>query len=54
MAAQDFARVPSRIFEGGVTFPLTGRLSAEASGYYEDRGALYVRRGGQINLIVHW
>ena len=54
MAAQDVARVPSRMFEGGATFPLTDRLSMEASGYYEDRGALYVRRGGLINLIVHW
>ena len=54
VAAQDFARVPSRMFEGGATFPLTDRLSMEASGYYEDRGALYVRRGGLINLIVHW
>jgi YaiO family outer membrane protein len=54
VATQDFTRVRSRIVQGGVTFPLTARLSAEASGYYEDRGALYVRRGGLFNLIVHW
>ncbi|WP_447986418.1 tetratricopeptide repeat protein [Nitrospira sp. Nam74] len=54
VATQDFTRVQSRTIQGGVTFPLTSRLSAEASGYYEDRGILYVRRGGMINLIVHW
>ena len=54
VATQDFTRVQSRIIQGGVTFPLTRRLSAEAAGYYEDRGILYVRRGGLINLIVHW
>jgi YaiO family outer membrane protein len=54
VATQDFTRVQSRIIQGGVTFPLTHRLSAEAAGYYEDRGILYVRRGGLINLIVHW
>jgi YaiO family outer membrane protein len=54
VATQDFTRVRSRIVQGGVIFPLTERLSAEASGYYEDRGVLYIRRGGLINLIVHW
>jgi YaiO family outer membrane protein len=54
VATQDFTRVQSRTIQGGVTFPLTARLSAEASGYYEDRGILYVRRGGMINLIFHW
>lgn len=54
VATQDFTRVQSRTVQGGVTFPLTSRLSMEASGYYEDRGALYVRRGGLLNLIVHW
>lgn len=54
VATQDFTRVQSRIIQGGVTFPLTRRLSAETAGYYEDRGILYVRRGGLINLIVHW
>lgn len=54
VATQDFTRVQSRIIQGGVIFPLTKRFSAEASGYYEDRGVLYIRRGGLINLIYHW
>src|SRR5687768_10439749 len=54
VATQDFTRVQSRTVQGGVTFPLSARFSAEASGYYEDRGILYIRRGGMINLIVHW
>jgi len=54
VAVQDFTRIQSRIIQGGMTFPLTERFSAEASGYYEDRGALYIRRGGLINLIIHW
>ncbi|MDR4478590.1 MAG: tetratricopeptide repeat protein [Nitrospira sp.] len=54
VAAQDFTRVGSRTIQGGVTFPINERFSAEASGYYEDRGFLYVRRGGSVNLIYHW
>lgn len=54
VAAQDFTRVQSRTIQGGVTFPVTERFSAEATGYYEDRGFLYVRRGGNLNLIYHW
>ena len=54
VAVQDFTRIQSRIIQGGMTFPLTERFSAEASGYDEDRGALYIRRGGLINLIIHW
>jgi YaiO family outer membrane protein len=54
VATQDFTRVQSRTVQGGVTFPLSARFSAEASGYYEDRGILYIRRGGMLNLIVHW
>lgn len=54
VAAQDFVRVQSRTIQGGVTFPLNQRFSAEASGYYEDRGVLYIRRGGNLNLIYHW
>ncbi|HKN88354.1 MAG TPA: YaiO family outer membrane beta-barrel protein, partial [Nitrospiraceae bacterium] len=54
VATQDFTRVQTRIIQGGVTFPVNRRLSVEAAGYYEDRGILYVRRGGLINLIVHW
>lgn len=54
VAEQDFTRVGSRTIQGGVTFPINERFSAEASGYYEDRGFLYVRRGGNFNLIYHW
>jgi YaiO family outer membrane protein len=54
VAAQDFTRVGSRTIQGGVTFPITERFSAEAAGYYEDRGFLYVRRGGNLSLIYHW
>ena len=54
VAEQDFTRVGSRTIQGGVTFPINERFSAEAAGYYEDRGFLYVRRGGNFNLIYHW
>lgn len=54
VAAQDFTRVQSRTLQGGVTFPVNDRFSVEASGYYEDRGFLYVRRGGNLSLLYHW
>ena len=54
VAAQDFTRVSSRTIQGGVTFPINDRFSVEAAGYYEDRGFLYVRRGGNLSLIYHW
>ncbi|MEK6801779.1 MAG: tetratricopeptide repeat protein [Nitrospirota bacterium] len=54
VAAQDFTRVGSRTIQGGVTFPINERFSAEASGYYEDRGILYIRRGGNFSLMYHW
>jgi YaiO family outer membrane protein len=54
VATQDFTRVRSRTFQGGVIFPLSEKFSGEAVGYYEDRGILYVRRGGTFNLIYHW
>jgi len=54
VATQDFARVNSRIIQGGIVFPLSEKFSGEAVGYYEDRGILYVRRGGTFNLIYHW
>lgn len=53
-ATQDFAKVASYIVQGGMIFPLSARFSMEASGYYEDRSRSYVRRGGGINLIMHW
>lgn len=54
VATQDFTRVQSRTLQGGVTVPVNDRFSVEASGYYEDRGFLYVRRGGNLSLIYHW
>ena len=54
VATQDFTRIASRTIQGGVMFPINERFSAEASGYYEDRGILYVRRGGSVNIIYHW
>ena len=54
VATQDFTRVNSHTIQGGVMFPVTDRFSAEAVGYYEDRGFLYVRRGGNLSLIYHW
>lgn len=54
VAAQDFTRVQSRTLQGGVTFPVNDRFSVEASGYYEDRGFLYIRRGGNLSLLYHW
>ncbi|THJ20077.1 MAG: tetratricopeptide repeat protein [Nitrospira sp. CG24D] len=54
VAAQDFTRVQSRTLQGGVTFPVNDRFSVEASGYYEDRGVLYIRRGGNLSLLYHW
>lgn len=54
VAAQDFTRVGSRTIQWGVMFPVTDRFSVEAAGYYEDRGFLYVRRGGNLSLIYHW
>jgi len=54
IATQDFTRVASHTIQGGVIFPITDRFSAEAVGYYEDRGFLYIRRGGSLSLIYHW
>ena len=54
VAVQDFTRVPSRIVQGGVIFPIADRFAGEALAYYEDRSSLYVRRGGAFNLIWHW
>lgn len=53
-AVQDFTRVSSRIIQGGIIVPLSARLSAETSVYYEDRGVLYIRRGGTVNLVFQW
>lgn len=53
-AVQDFTRITSTIWQAGATFPITARFSGELSGYYEDRGFLYIRRGLTFNLIWHW
>lgn len=53
-AAQDFTRISSFIMQGGVIAPLSERLSLETTAYYEDRDASYARRGGAMNLIIHW
>lgn len=53
-AQQDFVRVPSTIFQGGLIFPLSASLSAEVLGLYEDRESLYRRQGGMVNLIWHY
>jgi YaiO family outer membrane protein len=54
VATQDLTRVSSHAVQGGITFPVTERISMEATGYYEDRGILYVRRGGSFSIIYHW
>jgi hypothetical protein len=37
-----------------VIFPITESFSGEISAFYEDRGFLYIRRGGSFNLIWHF
>lgn len=53
-AEQDFVRVPSKIFQAGIIFPLSESFSAEALGLYEDRESLYKRQGGMLNLLWHY
>jgi YaiO family outer membrane protein len=53
-ALQDISRVTTHSVQVGVTFPIAARLSAEVSGYYEDRHGQGIRRGGTMNLLVHW
>jgi len=54
LAPQDFTRTDTRVLQGGLTFPLARRLSAEVWGYYEDRHRQYIRRGGSFALLLHW
>jgi YaiO family outer membrane protein len=54
VATQDFVKTSSYLIQGGIIVPLAARVSLEASGYYEDRSQSYVRRGGSINVIIHW
>lgn len=53
-AAQDFTRLSSFMIQGGAIAPLSEHLSLETTAYYEDRDASYARRGGAVNLIIHW
>ncbi|MEW6544170.1 MAG: tetratricopeptide repeat protein [Nitrospirota bacterium] len=54
VAFQDFTRAETRSYQGGVIFPIWGQVSGEFNGFYEDRGFLYIRRGGFFNLIWHY
>jgi YaiO family outer membrane protein len=54
VATQDVTRVSSRTIQGGIVLPVADRVSLEVTGYDEDRGALYTRRGGGFNIIYHW
>lgn len=54
VATQDVTRVSSRTIQGGMVLPVADRVSLEISGYDEDRGALYTRRGASFSIIYHW
>lgn len=54
VATQDVTRVSSRTIQGGIVLPVADRVSLEVSGYDEDRGALYSRRGASFSIIYHW
>ncbi len=49
VATQDVTRVSSRTIQGGIVLPVADRISLEITGYDEDRGTLYTRRGGRSN-----
>lgn len=51
---QDSMPTDTRMLQGGGTFPLARRLSAEIWGYYEERDGQYIRRGGSLALVWHW
>ncbi|MDH4153540.1 MAG: tetratricopeptide repeat protein [Nitrospira sp.] len=54
VATQDVTRVSSRTIQGGIVLPVADRISLEVTGYDEDRGALYTRRGASFSVIYHW
>ena len=54
VATQDVTRVSSRTIQGGIVLPVADRVSLEITGYDEDRGALYTRRGASFSIIYHW
>jgi YaiO family outer membrane protein len=54
VATQDVTRISGRTIQGGIVFPVADRISLEITGYDEDRGALYTRRGGSFSVWYHW
>ena len=54
VATQDITRMSSHTIQGGLVLPLADRVSLEMTGSYEDRGELYIRRGGSFSIIYHW
>ena len=54
VATQDVTRVSSRTIQGGIILPVADRVSLEVTGYDEDRGTLYTRRGGSFSILYHW
>ncbi|MDZ7378921.1 MAG: YaiO family outer membrane beta-barrel protein [candidate division KSB1 bacterium] len=54
VATQDLVRVRTWSVQGGATMPLAARLSAELTGFHEDRATLYRRTGALVSLIVHY
>jgi YaiO family outer membrane protein len=54
VATQDVTRVSSRTIQGGLVLPVIDRVSLEVTGYDEDRGSLYTRRGASFSIIYHW
>ncbi|MBI3303597.1 MAG: YaiO family outer membrane beta-barrel protein [Deltaproteobacteria bacterium] len=51
---QDLTRTDTRVIQGGLTFRISQRFSAEAGGYYEERRRQYIRRGTTFALALHW
>ncbi len=54
VATQDVTRISGRTIQGGIVLPVADRISLELTGYDEDRGALYTRRGASFSVIYHW
>ncbi len=54
VATQDVTRINGRTIQGGIVFPVADRISLEITGYDEDRGALYTRRGASFSIMYHW
>jgi YaiO family outer membrane protein len=54
VATQDVTRISGRTIQGGIVLPVADRISLEITGFDEDRGALYTRRGASFSVIYHW